>query len=98
MPVTSTSAGKTELTNVLCIAKGSSIFTLKRYALLEEAKITHVVSIVSQNIEPELVKNYKHLAFNLDDVDYEDILQHFPKSNAFIKEALIGGGSVLVHW
>ena len=74
------------------------MFALKRYALLEQANITHVLSIVSQSINPELVEKYRHLGINLDDVDYEDIIQHFPASNAFIKEGLQTGGGVLVHW
>ena len=75
-----------------------SIFTLRRYELLKKANITHIISIISQNIEPELVKNYKHLAFNVDDVEYEDVLQHLPSSNEFIRQGLQDGGGVLVHW
>jgi hypothetical protein len=31
-------------------------------------------------------------------VDDEDIVQHFARSNAFIREGLATGGGVLVHW
>lgn len=75
-----------------------SIFTLRRYELLKKANISHIVSVISQNIEPELVKNYKHLGLNIDDVEYEDILQYFPSSNEFIRQGLQDGGGVFVHW
>ena len=34
----------------------------------------------------------------VDDVDYEYIIEHFKASNEFIAEGLKGGGGVLVHW
>ena len=65
---------------------------------MEKANITHVLSAVDQEIDKNLISKYKHLHINVDDVDYEDILQYFASSNAFIKEGLDSGGGVLVHW
>lgn len=71
---------------------------MRRYEALKKANITHVVSAVSQPLDDSLFKDYKHLLVELDDIDDEDILQHFAISNAFIQEGLDGGGGVLVHW
>lgn len=38
------------------------------------------------------------LVIDIDDVEDEDILQHFPESNKFIGNALQDGGKVFVHW
>ena len=66
--------------------------------MLKKANITHVVSVLRLPLEEELFAKYKHLVVELDDLDDEDIIQHFATSNAFIKEGLDGGGGVLVHW
>ena len=65
---------------------------------LRKANVTHVVSALRLPLDETLFTDYKHLVVELDDVEDEDILQHFPRSNAFIQEGLDDGGSVLVHW
>ena len=74
------------------------LFSMRRYAALKKANITHVVSALRPPLDPELFVAYKHLVVELDDVEDENILEHFPTSNAFIQEGLDGGGGVLVHW
>lgn len=49
-------------------------------------------------IDEFLVKPYTHLQIEVDDVEDENLLLHFPVTNIFIEEALANGGSVLVHW
>jgi dual specificity phosphatase 12 len=49
-------------------------------------------------LDEALFEPYRHLVVELDDVEDEDILQHFATSNAFIQEGLDAGGGVLVHW
>lgn len=35
---------------------------------------------------------------DVDDVEDENLLQHFKATNEFIEEGVAGGGGVLVHW
>ena len=76
----------------------SSLFSMRRYAALKKANITHVLSALRLPLDPELFTSYKHLVIELDDVEDENILEHFTASNAFIQEGVDGGGGVLVHW
>lgn len=71
---------------------------MRRHEALKKANITHVVSALRQPLETAPFANYKHLVVELDDVDDEDIIQHFATSNAFIQQGLDDGGGVLVHW
>ncbi|KAI2376921.1 tyrosine protein phosphatase yvh1, partial [Ophidiomyces ophidiicola] len=38
-----------------------------------------------------------HLHIAVDDMDDEDLLQHFPATNAFVQSGLASGGGVLIH-
>lgn len=71
---------------------------MRRYEALRKANITHVVSALALPLDRDLYASYKHLVIELDDMDDEDIIQHFATSNAFIKDGLENGGGVLVHW
>ncbi|MCJ1315152.1 tyrosine protein phosphatase yvh1 [Xylographa vitiligo] len=73
------------------------LFSLRRYQALKNANITHVVSALRLPLDEELFQPYQHLVVELDDVEDEDILQHFATSNAFIRDGLAGSGGVLVH-
>lgn len=50
------------------------------------------------NLEQDLFQGYKHLHVEVDDVEDENLLEHFKATNEFIQEGLDSGGSVLVHW
>ena len=65
---------------------------------MKNANITHVVSVLQMQLEVDLFSSYKHLQIQVDDLDDEDLLQHFPATNAFIQSGLDEGGGVLVHW
>ncbi|CAE7192697.1 hypothetical protein CFE70_007049 [Pyrenophora teres f. teres 0-1] len=73
------------------------IFTLRRREALEQAKITHVLSVLRTPLDQSLFSPFKHMVVEVDDVDDENLLEHFPATNAFIREGLKGGGGVLVH-
>ncbi|KAI9734728.1 MAG: tyrosine protein phosphatase yvh1 [Claussenomyces sp. TS43310] len=75
------------------------IFTLRRRSALEDTGITHVVSVLRYDFKdfPDGHK-FQHCSVQVDDVDDENLLGEFPRTNAFIASALAGGGKVFVHW
>ncbi|MCJ1336800.1 tyrosine protein phosphatase yvh1 [Bachmanniomyces sp. S44760] len=79
------------------------IFSLRRTEALRTANITHVVSALRvlpatrSILDQNLLSPYEHLAVEVDDVDDENIMEHFATSNAFIQKGLDSGGGVLVH-
>ncbi|KAH7360006.1 protein-tyrosine phosphatase-like protein [Pyrenochaeta sp. MPI-SDFR-AT-0127] len=73
------------------------MFTLRRREALEQANITHVLSVLRTPLDQDLFRPFKHMVVEVDDVEDEDLLAHFPATNRFIQEGLKGGGGVLVH-
>lgn len=74
------------------------MFTLRRREALQQANITHVLSVLRTPLDQELFSPFKHMVVEVDDVEDENLLEHFPATNAFIREGLGEGGGVLVHW
>lgn len=73
------------------------LFSLWRKEALDKANITHVVSVLRLPLDRHLFVNFKHHVVELDDLEDENTIEHFPTSNAFIQQGLDGGGGVLVH-
>ncbi|KAF2653392.1 dual specificity protein phosphatase 12 [Lophiostoma macrostomum CBS 122681] len=73
------------------------MFTLRRRDALQQANITHVLSVLRMPLDQSLFSPFKHMVVEVDDVEDEDLLGHFPSTNQFIQEGLDGGGGVLVH-
>ena len=72
---------------------------MRRGKAIEEEQITHVVSALNLPVDNRLFEKCKdRLVIDIDDEDGEDILQYFPQSNKFIRDALREGGRVFVHW
>ncbi|KAI5784627.1 protein-tyrosine phosphatase-like protein [Geopyxis carbonaria] len=65
--------------------------------LKEEAGITHIVSVIRLPLDHRLFEGYEHLIIEVDDVDEENLLEHFAKTNEFVENALKSGGSVFIH-
>lgn len=74
------------------------LFTLRRKESLRETGITHVLSVLKLPVEQGLFDGFEHMAVEVDDVEDENLLEHFPECNRFIQSAFDAGGSVLVHW
>jgi dual specificity phosphatase 12 len=74
------------------------MFTLRRREALQQANITHVLSVLRTPLDQDLFSLFKHMVVEVDDVEDENLLEHFPATNSFIQEGLEGGGGVLVHW
>lgn len=71
---------------------------MRRKEALANANITHVLSVLRSPLDANLFFSFKHYQVEVDDVDDENLLEHFPETNRFIQEGLDGGGGVLVHW
>lgn len=74
------------------------MISLRNKAALQEANITHVVSVLRMRPDENLTEGFQQLKIEVDDVDDEDLLQYFASANAFIQAGLDAGGGVLVHW
>ncbi|KAI9371544.1 protein-tyrosine phosphatase-like protein [Aspergillus egyptiacus] len=73
------------------------IFSLKNKAALSRANITHVLSVLRLQPTDETFSAYQHRHIEVDDVEDENLLEHFPSAIEFIKSGLDAGGGVLVH-
>jgi dual specificity phosphatase 12 len=69
---------------------------------LKKNNVTHILSLLTPDIpgqesQYELgVKDFKHLRIDIDDIEDENIMQYFDRTNAYIQEGLDSGG-ILVH-
>ncbi|KAJ1929843.1 tyrosine protein phosphatase yvh1 [Tieghemiomyces parasiticus] len=63
---------------------------------LEHARITHILSM-GTDLHPRFPGQFKYLQIDIYDMKSEDIMQHFPETYAFIRNAIMSGGNVLVH-
>jgi dual specificity phosphatase 12 len=82
----------------VALTNHDSMFTLRRRDALENANITHVLSVLRLPLEPHLFSLYTHKVVEVDDVEDENLLEHFPATCKFIQEGIDSGGGVLVHW
>lgn len=57
-----------------------------------------MLSVLRLPLEEKLFEGYKHMVVEVDDVEDENLLEHFPAATRFIDEGLASGGAVLVHW
>jgi protein-tyrosine phosphatase len=66
---------------------------------LREYKITHVLTIMDENIltTPMVTMKVTHMTVRLNDLDDEPIGDYFDRCVEFISSALAGGGAVFVH-
>ncbi|PLN78172.1 dual specificity phosphatase [Aspergillus taichungensis] len=73
------------------------IFTLRNKAALTRANITHIVSVIKLRPDESVFEGFQQHRIDVDDVDDENLLEHFPATTRFIQSGLDAGGSVLVH-
>jgi len=62
---------------------------------LKSKSITHVLSIHDRHHEP--IRDKVHLCLYAVDADNQNLSQYFSQCNAFIHQARVSGGNVLVH-
>lgn len=65
---------------------------------MERANITHVLSVLRLQPQEETFAGFQHHRIDVDDVEDENLLEHFPSAIKFIQSGLDAGGGVLVHW
>lgn len=75
-----------------------SVFALKNKAALSRANVTHILSVLRLQQVDDTFAPYQHHQIDVDDMDDENLLEHFPSAIKFIQSGLDAGGSVLVHW
>lgn len=67
----------------------------------QKCNITHVLSVIKHQLEPgrDAFRDTKHLSVDVNDMDDDDIVVHFPRMVRFIDGALANptSGAVLVH-
>ncbi|KAL2131515.1 hypothetical protein VTI74DRAFT_4936 [Chaetomium olivicolor] len=86
------------------------VFGVNRSRLIEEHKITHILSVIKYSLDraTDAFRDVEHLTIDIDDMEDQDILVHFPKMVRFINQGLHGQrdnnnqtqlspGAVLVH-
>ncbi|KAK5138339.1 hypothetical protein LTR08_003400 [Meristemomyces frigidus] len=73
------------------------LFTLRRKEALHASGITHVLSVLKLPLDPKLFEGFAHKVVEVDDMDDENLIEHFPACTKFIQDGLDGGGGVLVH-
>ncbi|KAH7625819.1 protein-tyrosine phosphatase-like protein [Sordaria sp. MPI-SDFR-AT-0083] len=67
------------------------IFGVNRGRLIEENKITHILSVINYTLPADpAFRNVQHISIDIDDVEESDILVHFPKMVRFIERGLYG--------
>ena len=81
-----------------CFVLAFSVFSIYCKSTLQTANVTHVLSTLRVPLDEDAFSQYSHLIIEVDDMDHEDLLQHFARANSFIQTGLDGGGGVLVHW
>ena len=75
-----------------------SIIAARAPRTLSERRVTHIVSVCTDPIPADLpAGGIKQLRIPVEDVDYADLLIHFPAACQFIHQAIAEGGVVLVH-
>ena len=62
------------------------------------ARISHVLSLLRLPLDQDLFTAFTHHVVEVDDVEDENLIEHFPACNTFIQHGLDAGGGVLVHW
>jgi dual specificity phosphatase 12 len=72
------------------------IFGVNRARLIQEHKITHVLSVIKYSLDrdDDAFRNIKHLSIDIDDMEDQDLLVHLPKLVRFINAGLHGGSEV----
>ncbi|EPS40002.1 hypothetical protein H072_6420 [Dactylellina haptotyla CBS 200.50] len=65
--------------------------------ILKDANITHILSVIDEDLDPTLFAGYEHLQIEEDDSDEVDLIRQFKRCNEFIEKGIASGGGVLVH-
>lgn len=64
---------------------------------LQSNGITHIVQAMG-GLTPPYRKYFQYKVLDVADVSSENLMAYFEETGRWIKQAIQGGGSVLVHW
>ncbi|TGZ83872.1 dual specificity protein phosphatase 12 [Ascodesmis nigricans] len=73
------------------------MFALRSKIAMKENEITHIVTVLRQPLDHTLFEGYEHLVIEVDDVEEENLIEHFARSYSWIDEAVKKGGRVFIH-
>lgn len=76
------------------------MFALRSKIAMKEAGITHIVTVLRQPLDRALFEGYEHLVIEVDDVEEDNLIEHFATTFRWIDEALKEkeGNNVFIHW
>lgn len=74
-----------------------SIYSLTSVRDLENANITHILSLLRGHVNDMTESGFEHFHIEIDDDDEEDIMRFFDQTNRFIEDAASKGSKALVH-
>lgn len=57
-----------------------------------------MLSVIKLQPSDDTFSGYHHHHIEVDDLEDENLLEHFPSAIKFVQSGLDAGGSVLVHW
>lgn len=74
------------------------MFALREKTDMKAKAITHVLSVLRLPMDKSLFQDFEHLVVEVDDVEDENLIQHFASTNAFVEKAMASDGAVFIHW
>jgi len=74
------------------------MFALREKTGMRAKAISHVLSVLRLPLDRSLFEGFEHLVIEVDDVEGENLIEHFATTNAFVEKAVANGGAVLIHW
>ena len=72
--------------------------SMRRFEALSRANIQRVISVMTLPLDQDLYAKYEHLVVECDDLEEENLLQHFATTKNFIRRGVEENVGVLCHW
>lgn len=76
----------------------SSWYTITKASVLENHGITHIISVMTDIVDSDMLNKYKRMIINVHDDPDELLIDFFEAATRWIDDAFADNGKVLVHW